>query len=271
MLSDTGTQVSLVKARLPPPECVTTSQRPVMLNVARYEGSQHCAAILVPSSTELPNLGRKILRRGTFYEAQMDLDMIVRYNVMTETDSGDLPAQACITLYQDDQLLWLSSPEHHMQCQWIHPERHQLEVASLKTEPAGRTYKEYGVKLEGANRVAADLGGPDLTLDAFSSGTSAHLPLCEQYPSAQDSAWKKHRGPHQGLMRIHSPRVHIPREVGKIRNDCFKAVLPHPMGCIEEESTKDCVASLTNMSLNKVVLAAGESAYQDAKGRPMPL
>ena len=29
-------------------------------------------------------------------------------------------------------------------------------------------------------------------------------------------------------------------------------------------------ASLTNMTLNKVVLPAGESVYQDAKGQPMP-
>ena len=47
-----------------------------------------------------------------------------------------------------DQLEWLSSPEHHVECQWIHPERHQLEVASLRIEPAGPTYQEYGVKPE---------------------------------------------------------------------------------------------------------------------------
>ena len=40
---------------------------------------------------------------------------------MMETDSG-VPAQASMTLYQDDQLSWLSSPEHHVECQWIHPE-----------------------------------------------------------------------------------------------------------------------------------------------------
>ena len=43
-----------------------------------------------------------------------------------------------------------------------------------------------------------------------------------------------------------------------------------PMGCTEEESTRHWVASLTNMTLNKVVLPAGESVYQDAKGQPMP-
>ena len=84
-----------------------------------------------------------------------------------------------MTLYQDDQLSWLLSPEHHVVCQWIHPERNQLKVAVLGTEPAGSANQEYGVMLEVASRVVADLGASDLTLDAFSSGTSAHLRVCE--------------------------------------------------------------------------------------------
>ena len=75
-----------------------------------------------------------------------------------------------MTPYQDNQLLWLSSPEHHAECHWIHPELHQLEVTFLGIEPARPTYQEYGVKREVANRVAADLGALDLALDAFSSG-----------------------------------------------------------------------------------------------------
>ena len=47
----------------------------------------------------------------------MDWDMIVGYDFMMETDSGVLPAQPCMTLYQDEQLSWLSSPEHHVECQ----------------------------------------------------------------------------------------------------------------------------------------------------------
>ena len=50
----------------------------------------------------------------------------------------------------------------------------------------------------------------------------------------------------------------------------LQVVLVVPMGCTEEESTRHLVASLTNMTLNKVVLPAGESVYQDAKGQPMP-
>ena len=87
----------------------------------------------------------------------------------------------------------------------IQPERHQLEVASLGTEPAGPTYQQYGVKPEVANRVAADFG-------------------------ASDSASKKHWGPHQGLLWTHCPRVDIARAVAKIRKDRSEAVLGVPMG-----------------------------------------
>ena len=57
----------------------------------------------------------------------------------------------------------------------------------------------------------------------------------------------------------------IPRAVAKIRKDRSKAVFGVPMGCTEEDSIRAWVASLTNMTLNKVVLPAGESVYQDAK------
>ena len=107
--------------------------------------------------------------------------MIVGYDFMMDTDSGVPPAKASMTLYQDDQLSWLSSPEHHVECQWIHPERNQLEVAALDTEPTGPANQEYGVMPEVASRVVADLGASDLALDAFSSGTSAHLRVCEKY------------------------------------------------------------------------------------------
>ena len=277
VLVDTGAQVSLVKAGLLLPECLTDSRRPVRLKVANGQymvGGTREAAIGLQfvNHRELsrPDLGKEILLQGRFYHAQMDWDMIVGYNFIMETDSGVLPAQASMTLYQDDQLSWLSSPEHHLECQWIHPERNQLEVAALGTEPAGPANQEYGVMPEVASRVFADLGASDLALDALSSGTSTHLRVCEKYWSAQDSAWKKHWGPHQGLMWIHCPRWDIPRAVAKIRKDRSKAVLVVPMGCTEEESTQDWAVSLTNMTLNKVALPAGESVYQHAKGEPMP-
>ena len=277
VLVDTGAQVSLVKAGLLPPECLTDSRKPVRLKVANGQymvGGTKEAAIGLQfvnhRDLSRPDLGKEILLQGRFYEAVMDWDMIVGYDFMMETDSGVLPAQASMTLYQDDQLSWLSSSEHHVECQWIHPERDQLEVAALGTEPTGPANQEYGVRPEVASRVVADLGASDLALDAFSSGTSAHLRVWEKYWSAQDCAWKKHWGPHQGLMWIHCPRWDIPRAIAKIRKDRSKAVLVVPMGCTEEESTRHWVVSLTNLTLNKVVLPAGESVYQDAKGQPMP-
>ena len=50
-----------------------------------------------------PDLGKKILLQLRFYEAEIDWDMIVWYDFMMETDSGVIPAQASMTLYQDDQ------------------------------------------------------------------------------------------------------------------------------------------------------------------------
>ena len=276
VLVDTGAQVSLVKAGSLPPECLTDSRKPVSLKLANGQymvGGTREAAIGLQfgNQRELsrPDLGKEILLQGRFYEAQMDWDMIVGYDFMIETDSGVLPTQASMTLYQDEQLLWLSSPAQHVECQWIHPERNQPEVAALGTEPARPANQEYGVMPEVASGVVADLGASDLTLDAFSSGTSAHLRVCEKYWSAQNSAWKKHWGPHQGLMWIHCPRWEIPRVVVKIRKDRSKTVLVVPMGCTEEESNWGLVVSVTNMTLNKVVLPAGESVYQDAKGQPM--
>ena len=61
-----------------------------------------------------------------------------------------------------------------------------------------------------------------------------------------------------------------PRAVAKIRKDRSKAVPVVTMGLTEEQSSRAWVASLTNMTLNKVVLPAGESIFQDAKGQPMP-
>ena len=64
-----------------------------------------------------PDLGKEVLLNGKFYEAQMDWDMIFGYEFIIETDSGVLPAQASMTLNQDDKPSWLSSPEHQPECQ----------------------------------------------------------------------------------------------------------------------------------------------------------
>ena len=77
-----------------------------------------------------PDLGKEILLHGRIYEAEMDWDIIVGYDFMMETDSGVLPAQASMTLYQNDQLTWLSSPEHHVEC-------NQLRTQSARSSRAG--------------------------------------------------------------------------------------------------------------------------------------
>ena len=72
VLVDTGAQVSLVKAGLLPPECLTTSPGPVRLNVANGQymvGGMKEAAIALQfvNHHELtrPDLGKEILPKGT--------------------------------------------------------------------------------------------------------------------------------------------------------------------------------------------------------------
>ena len=91
-----------------------------------------------------------------------------------------------------NKLSWLSSPENHVECYRIHPERHQLKVASLQIVLVGPKSQDYGVKPELAHRIAAELGAPDLAWDVFSLRTSANLRVCETYWSPKASTWNKH-------------------------------------------------------------------------------
>ena len=109
VLVDTGAQVSNVKAGPLLPECLTTSQRPLRLKVANGQymvgGTKEAEiAMQFMNHRELsrPDLGKEILLKGKFFEAQMDWDMTVGCNFMMARDSGVLPAQASMTLYQDD-------------------------------------------------------------------------------------------------------------------------------------------------------------------------
>ena len=97
VLVDTGAQVSLVKAGLLPPECLTDSRKPVRLKVANGQymvgGTKEAAiGLQFVNHRELsrPDLGKEILLHGRFHEAEMDWDMIVGYDFMMETDSGVL-------------------------------------------------------------------------------------------------------------------------------------------------------------------------------------
>ena len=79
VLVDTGAQVSLVKAGLLPPECLTDSRKPVRLKVANGQymvgGTKEAAiGLQFVNHRELsrPDLGKEILLHGSFYEAEMD-------------------------------------------------------------------------------------------------------------------------------------------------------------------------------------------------------
>ena len=79
VLVDTGAQVSLVKAGLLPQECLTASRRPVRLKSANgqyMDGGTKEAEIALQflNHRELsrPDLGKEILLKRKFYEAQMD-------------------------------------------------------------------------------------------------------------------------------------------------------------------------------------------------------
>ena len=79
VLVDTGAQISLVKAGLLQPECLTDSRRPVRLKVANGQymggGTKEAAiGLQFVNHRELsrPDLGKEILLQGRFYEAQMD-------------------------------------------------------------------------------------------------------------------------------------------------------------------------------------------------------
>ena len=127
-------------------------------------------------------------------------------------------------------------------------ECHKIQALRARLE---QKYGDTFFKPEEANRVAADLRAPDLALDAFSSGTSAHLRVYEKYWSAHDTEWKEHSGLHQGLMWIHWRRVDIPGRVRRsartVPRQCWLS------SCTKEETTRDTVSPLTNMTLKKVV------------------
>ena len=77
-----GPQVSLVKAGLLPPDCLTDSRSPVRLKVASGQylvgGTKEAAiGLQFVNHRELsrPDLGKEILLQGRFYEAQLDWDI----------------------------------------------------------------------------------------------------------------------------------------------------------------------------------------------------
>ena len=104
VLLNTSAQVSLFKAGLLLPECLTASRRPVMRKVANGQckvgGTREAEiALQFVNHRELsrPDLGKDILPKGTFYQAKIEWDLIVGYDFMMETESGIFLAQAAMT------------------------------------------------------------------------------------------------------------------------------------------------------------------------------
>ena len=277
VLVDTGAQVSLVKAGLLPREHVRPSSRPVRLKVANGQymsGGTREATLSLDfikhSELRRPDLGQPISLTGLFYEADMEWDMILGYDFMVDTDTGVLPAQSSMTLYADDRLLWLSTTNHHVECAWIRSERDQIERAVRTVKPTDRPLDEYGFRLEMVQRAVDELGAPQPTVDVFASGHSSHLRVCEKWWTAQDSAWKRHWSPHQGILWIHCPRNDLGRAVAKVEKDRTHGfVVVSGVGADDEKGTS-LMSRLEQVSLNKVTFAPGESVYQDARGEALP-
>ena len=100
VLVHTGAQDSLVTVGLVLPECLTTNRRPVRLKVDNGQymvgGTEEAEiALQFVNYRELSrrDLGKEILLKKTFYEANVDWDMIVGYHFIMETDSGVLSPQ----------------------------------------------------------------------------------------------------------------------------------------------------------------------------------
>ena len=106
LLVDTGAQVSLVKAGLLLPECLTASRRPVRLEMANGQykvgGTKEAEiALQFVNHHELsrPDLGKEILLKGKCYEAQMVCDMIVGYGLRCSPSPGlydSVPGRAAL-------------------------------------------------------------------------------------------------------------------------------------------------------------------------------
>ena len=136
VLVNTGAQVSLVKAGLLPPECLTDSRKPVGLKVAngqyRVGGTKEAAiGLQLVNHRELsrPDLGKEILLQGRFYEAEMDWDMIEPSPGGGPETDVDAPRKGGICHRHGSQEMgWVHSP----------PSRHRLHRPSESAVVAQR-------------------------------------------------------------------------------------------------------------------------------------
>ena len=55
---------------------------------------------------------------------------MVEYDFRFDTDTGVLSARATMTLYRDDRLPWLSTPQQYVECHGILAPRPQLKAVA---------------------------------------------------------------------------------------------------------------------------------------------
>ena len=122
-----------------------------------------------------PDKGKHVTLGGTFYDADMDWDVIIGYNFAAATDKPVQPAQSSMTLYKDNHLYWLSAHLAFEESHWPHAEREQLCRAVGAVQPCQKPLHEYGFTPEALQEAVAELGAREPSLDAFSSAYSEPL------------------------------------------------------------------------------------------------
>ena len=116
VLVNSGAQISLVRTGPFPASCIKTSPNPVRLEVAngQYMGGGRTEVdlemeFLNHEELSRPDKGKRVTWGGTFYEADMNLDVIIRSDFMAAIDTGVQLAQSSMSLYKDNRLSWFSA------------------------------------------------------------------------------------------------------------------------------------------------------------------
>ena len=151
-----------------------------------------------------PDEGKRVTLGGTFYEADMDWDVIIGYDFMAAANTGVQRARSSMTLYKDDRLFWLSPHRAFEESHWANAEREQLCRTLRAVKPCQRPLDEYGFTPDAFQEAVAGLRAGEPSLDAFSSAHSGSVRLCKTYWHTKDSAWFKQLNEHfLGLLWIH--------------------------------------------------------------------
>ena len=179
VLVDSGAQVSLVRTVLFTASCIRTSPNPVCLRVAngQYMGGGRTEAhlemeFLNHEDLSRPDKGKRVTLSGTFYEVDMDWDVIIGYDFMAATDTGVQQAQSSMTLYNDDRLSWFTAHLAFEESHWAHAAREQLCRVVRAVKPCQRPLDKYGFTPKPFQEAVARSGAGEPSVDAFSSAYS---------------------------------------------------------------------------------------------------